>query len=145
MTDIKRIFETMEYGPAPEGRSEVDHWLKAKNERFGLFINGQWVEAEDNKSFESNNPADGSFLAHISEASEGDVDKAVAAARAALPGWTALGAHGRARFLYAIARQIQKHSRFFAVLETLDNGKPIRETRDIDIPLVARHFYHDAG
>ena len=74
-----------------------------------------------------------------------DVDAAVAAARAALPGWWALGGHGRARYLYALARQIQKHSRLLAVLETLDNGKPIRETRDIDIPLVARHFYHHAG
>ena len=67
------------------------------------------------------------------------------AARAAQPGWWALGGHGRARYLYAIARQVQKHSRLFAVLESLDNGKPIRESRDIDIPLVARHFYHHAG
>src|SRR4029078_11091419 len=74
-----------------------------------------------------------------------DVNKAVKAARAAFKGWSALPGYTRARHLYAIARLIQKHSRLFAVLETLDNGKPIRETRDIDVPLVARHFYHHAG
>jgi aldehyde dehydrogenase (NAD+) len=81
----------------------------------------------------------------VSQGSPADVDAAVKAARLAFPAWRALGGHGRARFLYAIARHIQKHSRLFAVLETMDNGKPIREARDLDIPLVARHFYHHAG
>jgi aldehyde dehydrogenase (NAD+) len=81
----------------------------------------------------------------VATASAADVDAAVAAARAALPAWQALTGHQRARYLYALARQVQKHSRRLAVLETLDNGKSIRESRDIDIPLVARHFYHHAG
>src|SRR5690606_23788230 len=74
-----------------------------------------------------------------------DVDRAVAAARAALPAWSALSGYRRGKYLYAIARAVQKHARLFSVLESLDNGKPIRESRDIDIPLVARHFYHHAG
>ncbi|TAK37208.1 MAG: aldehyde dehydrogenase family protein, partial [Saprospiraceae bacterium] len=97
------------------------------------------------KYFKSINPANKEMLAEIAQAGKKDVDKAVTAAQKALPQWVTLGGHGRARYLYAIARQIQKHSRLFAVLEALDNGKPIRETRDIDIPLVARHFYHHAG
>src|SRR5690606_26543446 len=90
-------------------------------------------------------PGDGKHLAEVAQGDQGDVDRAVAAARAAQPAWAGLSGHARARWLYAIARQIQKHARFLAVLETLDNGKPIRESRDIDIPLVARHFYHHAG
>src|SRR6202008_604067 len=84
-------------------------------------------------------------LADLTQATGSDVDRAVAAARAALPGWQALGGHGRAKIMYAIARLMQKHARLFAVLETLDNGKTIRETRDADLPLVARHFYYHAG
>jgi len=96
-------------------------------------------------TFETLNPATAKPLARLTQAGAADVDRAVRAARAAQPGWWALGGHGRARYLYALARQIQKQSRLFAVLESLDNGKPIRESRDIDIPLVARHFYHHAG
>ena len=81
----------------------------------------------------------------VADGNETDVNRAVAAAADALEGWVAIGGHGRARFLYAMARQIQKNSRLFTVLESLDNGKPVRESRDIDIPLVARHFYHHAG
>jgi len=84
-------------------------------------------------------------LAQVAQGDERDVAKAVKAARAAQPAWQALGGHGRARYLYALARHVQKHARLLAVLETLDNGKPIRETRDLDVPLVARHFYHHAG
>src|SRR4029077_19423644 len=90
-------------------------------------------------------PSVGTVLAEVAQGSAADVDAAVKAARKALPGWQALTPHARARFLYALARQVQKHSRRLAVLETLDNGKPIRESRDIDIPLVARHFYYHAG
>ena len=143
--EIKRILGTMEYGPAPESRSLADQWLKERDHQLGLFINGQFGAAENEACFDSANPADGSFLTKIAEGSKSDVDRAVTAAKAALQPWTDLGYHGRARYLYAIARQIQKHARLFAVLESLDNGKPIRETRDIDIPLVARHFYHHAG
>src|SRR5207302_9657285 len=83
--------------------------------------------------------------ASVAQGSAADIDAAVKAARNALPAWQALTPHARARYLYALARQVQKHSRRLAVLETMDNGKPIRESRDLDIPLVARHFYHHAG
>ena len=144
MASIPEIFQTMDYGPAPEAVASANAWLDAQGRRFGMFIGGAWVVGEG-ETFETLNPATGKPLARITQASEGDVDRAVRMARAAQPKWWALGGHARARHLYAIARQIQKHSRFFAVLESLDNGKPIRESRDIDVPLVARHFYHHAG
>jgi aldehyde dehydrogenase (NAD+) len=142
---IAEIFETMEYGPAPESASPALRWLEERGGTTQLFIGGEWREPTGGEYFPSNNPATNKPLARIAQASAEDVDAAVAAARAALPGWQALGGHGRARYLYALARHIQRHSRLFAVMETLDNGKPIRESRDIDIPLVARHFYHHAG
>jgi aldehyde dehydrogenase (NAD+) len=141
--NIATILDTMEYGPAPEAAGPALDWLAQHNHAFGLFIDGGWVETPGR--FDSVNPATGKTLASIGEGSAADVDAAVVAARAAQPGWAALGGHGRARFLYALARLVQKHARLFAVLETLDNGKPIRESRDIDVPLVARHFYHHAG
>src|SRR6202043_4059087 len=95
--------------------------------------------------FETTDPSTGEMLASVAQGSAADVDAAVKAARAAWPGWQALSEHTRARYLYALGRQGQKHSRRLGVLETMDNGKPIRESRDIDIPLVARHFYHHAG
>jgi aldehyde dehydrogenase (NAD+) len=144
MVSIPEIFSTMAYGPAPEAVAPVHAWLERHGRRFGLFIGGSWTEP-DGDTFETLNPATGKPLARLTQASAADVDRAVRAARAAQPQWWALGGHGRARHLYALARQIQKHSRFFAVLESLDNGKPIRESRDIDVPLVARHFYHHAG
>ena len=142
---IREIYDTMEYGPAPESREAADAWLNTHEKSFGLFIHGTWTAPLSGKSFESFNPANREFLANIAEAGVEDVALAVAAARAALPQWAALSGHARARYLYALARQVQKNSRLFAVLESLDNGKPIRETRDIDVPLVARHFYHHAG
>ena len=144
MASVPEIFQTMAYGPAPEGVGLANEWLEAHRRRFGLFIGGEWTPG-DGESFETLNPATGKPLARITQASPADVDRAVRAAREAQAGWWALGGHGRARYLYALARQIQKHSRLFAVLESLDNGKPIRESRDIDVPLVARHFYHHAG
>jgi aldehyde dehydrogenase (NAD+) len=140
---VAKILETMDYGPAPEAAGPAEAWLKQHHHKFGLFIDGAWHEAKAH--FDSNNPATGKKLASIGEGTAADVDAAVKAARAALPGWAKIGGHGRARYLYALARLVQKHARLFAVLETMDNGKPIRETRDIDIPLVARHFYHHAG
>jgi aldehyde dehydrogenase (NAD+) len=95
--------------------------------------------------FETINPATKAVLANVAQGSKTDVDAAVAAANAAAAGWAGLPAHARARYLYALAREVQRHARLLAVLESLDNGKPIRETRDLDIPLVARHFYHHAG
>ncbi|MEO1837972.1 MAG: aldehyde dehydrogenase family protein, partial [Candidatus Lambdaproteobacteria bacterium] len=142
---IKDIYETMEYSPAPESPDLALEWLKEHKSKFGLFINGKWCKAKSGKVFSTDNPASGKKLASISEAGKSDVDSAVSAAKRAFPKWKALSGHERARYLYALARQLQKHSRLFAVLETMDNGKTIRETRDIDIPLVIRHFYHHAG
>ena len=143
-SSIVEKFESMEYGPAPEDASEVVKWLEARGRRVSSYIDGAWTEVGA-ESFQSKNPATGEMLATVAQADIADVDRAVKAARAALPGWQALSGHQRARYLYALARQVQKHSRKLAVLETLDNGKSIRESRDIDVPLVARHFYHHAG
>jgi len=145
MSETREIFETMGYGPAPEGAEPAMEWLDARGRRFGLFVNGAWTHPSDAERFDTLNPATGAPLASISQGSEGEVDQAVRAARRAFAEWSSRPGHERARFLYALARHIQKHSRLFSVLETLDNGKPIREARDIDIPLVARHFYHHAG
>ena len=142
---IVEKFMTMEYGPAPEDPREAVAWLDLHERRFGHFINGNWQAPAAGTYFETADPSTGEKLATVAQGSMEDVDRAVKAARAALPAWQALTPHARARYLYALARQVQKHSRWLAVLETLDNGKPIRESRDIDIPLVARHFYHHAG
>jgi aldehyde dehydrogenase (NAD+) len=144
MPTIKEILQTMDYGPAPESSKEAQAWLDQHGRRFGLFIDNAWTGA-GGTTFASNNPASGEELAQVTQASAQDVDRAVEAARRAQPGWVALGGHGRARVLYSLARLLQKHSRLFAVLETLDNGKTIRETRDADLPLAARHFYYHAG
>ncbi len=133
----------MDYGPAPESQKEAQAWLDGHQRTFGLFIDNVWSEPAE--LFASTNPADGSALAELTQASDLDVERAVEAARRALPVWQGMGGHGRAKVMYALARLLQKHSRLFAVLETLDNGKTIRETRDIDLPLAARHFYHHAG
>jgi aldehyde dehydrogenase (NAD+) len=138
-------FLSMEYGPAPEDPKEAFSWLERHQRSFGHFINGAWQAPVKGEYFESHDPSTSDRLASIAQGSAADIDAAVRAARSALAGWQALSAHARARYLYAFARQVQKHSRRLAVLETLDNGKPIRESRDIDIPLVARHFYHHAG
>lgn len=143
--EIKEIFENMSYGPAPENAEEALAYLDSHQRKFDLFINGKWKKASSKAFFNSINPSDKSILAAISEANEKDVHSAVIAAKKAQKLWGQLSGHQRAKYLYAIARQIQKNARLFAVLEAMDNGKPIRETRDIDIPLVARHFYHHAG
>lgn len=145
MSTITEIFETLEYGPAPESTGPARAWLDGHNRRFGHFIGGQWREGASGEWLTTSNPATNQPLAQVAQGSEADVDAAVQAARAAFAGWSALDGHARARYLYALARHVQKHSRLFAVLESLDNGKPIRESRDLDIPLVARHFYHHAG
>ena len=142
---IAEKFVTMEYGPAPEDAKEALTWLDHHKRRFGHFINGTWAEPSAGKYFDTADPSTGEKLASVGQGSAADVDTAVRAARAALPGWQSLRPHARARYLYALARQVQKHSRRLAVLETMDNGKPIRESRDLDIPLVARHFYYHAG
>ncbi len=142
--NVMEIFETMEYGPAPEAAAPGLAWIK-EHSPFGLFINNQWVKPASGQYIDSINPATSKPLAKVAAANSADVDAAVAAARTAFETWGKTPGHVRARYMYAIARHIQKHSRLLAVLESLDNGKPIRETRDIDIPLVARHFYYHAG
>jgi aldehyde dehydrogenase (NAD+) len=142
---IAEKFVSMEYGPAPEDPKEASSWLERHGRKFGLFIDGSWQAPAAGEYFDTLDPSTGEKLASIAQGSAADVDAAVRAAREASPKWRALTPHARARYLYALARLVQKHSRLLAVLETMDNGKPIRESRDIDIPLVARHFYHHAG
>ncbi len=140
--NVPELFDSMEYGPAPESAAEALAWLVDQGDAFGHFIDGAFTEPGE--TFESRNPANGNVLALVTQGTQADVDAAVAAARRAQPKWAKDG-HARARALYAIARLLQKNSRLFAVMETLDNGKPIREARDIDIPLATRHFYYHAG
>src|ERR1700737_21688 len=142
---IAEKFVAMEYGPAPEDSKDALAWLDHHKRRFGHFMQGAWVGPSTGEYFDTADPSTGEKLASVAQGSAADIDAAVKAARAALPGWQTLSGHARARYLYALARLVQKHSRRLAVLETMDNGKPIRESRDIDIPLVARHFYHHAG
>jgi aldehyde dehydrogenase (NAD+) len=142
---IAEKFVAMEYGPAPEDPKEALTWLDHHGRRFGHFIAGAWQQPAEVAYFETTDPSTGEKLADVSQGSAADIDAAVHAARTALPKWQALTPHMRARYLYALARTIQKHSRRLAVLETMDNGKPIRESRDIDIPLVIRYFYHQSG
>jgi aldehyde dehydrogenase (NAD+) len=143
MNKIAQIFQSLDYGPAPEGPEQAIAWLESHGRKFGHFIDGKWTKP--GKTFASDNPASGDKLADITDGTAEDVNAAVKAARAAFKSWSALSGYERGKYLYAIARAVQKHARLFAVLETMDNGKPIRESRDIDIPLVARHFYHHAG
>jgi aldehyde dehydrogenase (NAD+) len=140
---VKQIFDTMSYGPAPESDAEAMAWIAAHQGQFGHFIDGGFTPPSH--LFDTVNPARGDVLAQVSAGDAGVIDQAVASTRRAHGKWAAMPAHARAKHIYALARMVQKHARLFAVLETLDNGKPIRETRDIDIPLVARHFYYHAG
>ncbi len=143
MSKVSNILDSMEYGPAPEAANLAHEWLEAHGRKFGFYVDGRWIEAETH--FASFSPSTGQEIAQIGQAPSSVIDQAVKAATKAQRQWMEIGASKRTQYLYAIARQIQKHSRLFAVLESLDNGKPIRETRDIDIPLVARHFYYHAG
>ncbi len=142
---VNKILETMDYGTAPESSAAALKWIEERGADFGLFINGVFVKPAGRESFATHNPANNELLAKLCQAQTADVDAAVSAARGAQAGWESMGGSARSKYLYAIARLVQKHSRLFAVLETLDNGKPIRESRDIDVPLVARHFYFHAG
>ena len=142
---ILESFEKLDYSEALESSSEAQKWLEENGRRFGQFINGKFVNQKDAKLIASLDPSNGDLLANIEVASNSQLNDAVKSARKAQPGWQSLGGHGRAKVLYALARLLQKNSRLISVLETLDNGKPIRESRDIDIPLAIRHFYHHAG
>ena len=142
---VKDRFDSMEYGPAPEDPGPAEAWLDLHQRRFGHFVNGALANGHGGETFVTRNPATGEELATVSQAGQQDVADAVGAARAALADWQDRGSGLRARCLYSLARLIQKNSRLLSVLESLDNGKPLRESRDIDIPLVARHFYFHAG
>ncbi|MCC7001122.1 MAG: aldehyde dehydrogenase family protein [Gemmatimonadaceae bacterium] len=143
MPSVAEIFKTMDYGPAPESDAEARAWLAKHGGKFGHFVNGAWTKS--GSTFDVIDPSTNTSLAKVTQGTQKDVDAAVAAARKAFSKWSKLTPHARARHLYALARMVQKHARLFAVIESMDNGKPIRETRDLDIPLVARHFYHHAG
>ncbi len=145
MPNVKQILDSMDYGPAPEVSSHITEWLEQHKSGFNHFIDGAFVPSHDKAQFDVTNPANDTVLGRVAVGSKADVDDAVKAARKAFASWSKLSGHARAKYMYAIARLIQKRERFLSVLETMDNGKPIRESRDIDIPLVARHFYHHAG
>lgn len=145
MSQVREILHTLDYGPAPEDPRPAQKWLEARGYRFHLFIGNQWIEPESGQWFETRNPATGELLAHVPQAGREDVDRAVRAAREALPSWSRTPDHVRARYLHAIARQVQNHSGLLALLQTLESGQPIRESLDVHIPLAAQHFYHHAG
>ena len=144
---IREMYDSksLPWGAAPEARNFADAWLDSRNRRFGLFINNEWLFPENRNLGESFAPATGEVLAHTVQATNEDVDLAVSAAQEAFGPWSSMSPHARARHLYSVARHLQKHHRLLAVLESLDNGKTIRETRDADVPLAIRHFYSHAG
>jgi aldehyde dehydrogenase (NAD+) len=135
----------MEYGPALESEKAALAWIARHDGSFAHFIGGAWTKPAKGGHFDIADPATGKVLAKAAQGTKGDIDAAVKAARKAHTAWRKLSGHQRARHLYALARTVQRNARLLAVLESMDNGKSIRETRDIDIPLVARHFYHHAG
>ncbi|MGP3698293.1 aldehyde dehydrogenase family protein [Rhodobacter sp. NSM] len=140
---VRDIFDAMSYGPSPESPAEALAWIERHSAVFGPWIDGAF--AKPGQTFATENPATGTLLARVTQGTEADVDAAVRSASRAQAGWARRSGHERARVLYALARLVQKHARLLAVLETLDNGKPIRESSDVDVPLVARHFYYHAG
>lgn len=142
---IEKLLETLDWGAAPESKKMAEEFIRHFGPDYGIFYGGSWHNPPSCERFETVNPANGEVLGTIIQSGQDEVNSAVAAAREAQPKWAALSGFERAKYLYAIARLIQKHSRLLAVLETLDNGKPIRESRDIDVPLIARHFCHHAG
>lgn len=142
---IKEVFNNLNYGPAPEAENVAQAWIKDHNGQFGHFINNKWVLPKDRQFYETKCPATGEILASTVQGVEEDVNSAVDAAKKAFKTWSQTSGHHRARILYSIARHVQKHQRLFSVLESLDNGKSIRESRDADVPIVVRHIYHHAG
>ncbi len=144
MTILEK-FAAMDYEPAPEARNEADAWIAGRDFGASLYIGGAWRGAAGGRTFDVLDPATTKRVAQVSDAGGADIDAAVSAATKALPKWSAQSGFERAKVLYAIGRAMQRHQRLFAVLESIDNGKPIRESRDIDVPLAIRHFIHHAG
>lgn len=144
MTIMEKM-KNLDYGNAMESDKEAFAWLAEFDGKLNHYIGGKWTKPKAGKYLTASNPANAEKLAQFAKGDAADIDAAVKAADKAKGKWAALSGHERAKYLYALARLLQKHSRLFATLETLDNGKPIRESRDADIPLAARHFYHHAG
>ena len=144
---VRRILELpgLEYGPAPEDTKVVNAWLDDHGRSFGHFINNKWHKPEGRSFYETKNPATGEILCKTIQGNQDDANFAVESARQAFGSWSQLSPHARARHLYSIARHLQKHMRIVACIESMDNGKPVRESRDADIPGVVRHIYHHAG
>ncbi len=142
---VAELFESMAWGPAPESAAPAMAWLDRHERQMRHFIGNAWRPSADGATFETFNPGTGQVLAQVARGGQPEVDAAVAAARKAFETWGRTPGHVRARHLYALAREVQKNARLLAVLESLDNGKPIRESRDVDVPLVARHFSYHAG
>ena len=145
MNKIIKNYLNVKYGPALENDKEVLSWIKNIKDPNYNFINGDWTKSNSRKTINSIDPSKNKKLYKLTISNKSDVDKAVFAAKKAFASWSKKTSFQRSKYIYALARLIQKHSRFLSVLESIDNGKPIRETRDIDIPLVARHFYYHAG
>ena len=138
---VKLKFDTWQYAPAPESKSAAS--IKSQ---YDLFINGDWVKPSGNKYFDTINPATEEKLSEVAEANIADVDKAVAAARRSYEKvWKRMPAKERAKYIFRIARMIQEKARELCIIETLDGGKPIRESRDFDVPTAANHFFYYAG
>ncbi len=129
-----------DYAPAPESADHV-----TLQGRYGHFISGRFTEPAGGRYFRTLNPSSGKPIASVAQATSRDIDRAVRAARRAAPGWTSLPARERGKYLFRIARLMQEQSRELAVIESMDGGKPIRESRDLDIPLAAAHFFYHAG
>ncbi len=139
MRDISQK-SSWNYASAPEN---TDHIVL--QEQYDLFINGEFIKSDSRKYFKSINPATGEVIASISEANKNDVDLAVVSARKAFKSWSKIEPKERAKYIFRIARMIQERAKEFAIIESIDGGKPIRESRDVDIPLAASHFFYYAG
>jgi hypothetical protein len=126
--DVAQVFKSMQYGPAPESTDAAQAWLEENERRFGLFINNSWHHPQEASYYTSYNPSSGEMLADTVQAGQAEVDSAISAAQEAFTTWSKTSGAERARYLYAIARNVQKHARLLAVLESMDNGKPIRES-----------------
>lgn len=142
---VHDLVGTLNYGPAPESPAVANAWLDDHGRAFGHFIGNKWIKPEGRSTYDSFNPATREKLATTIQGTREDIEQAVSCARDAYGKWSKLPDHVRARHMYSIARHIQKHMRLISVLESLDNGKPIRESRDCDIPVVARWLYHHSG
>ncbi|GMH93575.1 hypothetical protein TrST_g2465 [Triparma strigata] len=140
---ITTLFSRMSYGPAPEDDTAARQWLQSHEGTFGAFIDGQWIK--EGPTVPNTSPSTGETLSKTHQSPRSLLDLAISSSSKAFETWSTLSPHARSRHLYSIARNLQKHSRLLSVIESLDNGKPIREVRDSDVPLAVRHFYYHAG